>query len=82
MLESWGYSVKDSSWLQAEIEKQALQKYISGDYQLGILNQYGQRISIRVEIPNRTDGSIVSFITGWMVHPNGQITLNTPYGGK
>lgn len=82
MLESWGYSVEDSNWLKIEIEKQALQKYISGDYQLGVLNQYGQRISIRVEIPNRTDGGFVSFLTGWMVHPNGQITLNTPYGGK
>ena len=68
--------------MKIEIEKQALQKYISGDYQLGVLNQYGQRISIRVEIPNRTDGGFVSFLTGWMVHPNGQITLNTPYGGK
>lgn len=82
MLESWGYSVEDSSWLKTEIERQALQKYIDGDYQLGVLNPYGQRISIRVEIPNRTDGGIVSFITGWMIKPNGQITLNTPYGGK
>jgi len=82
MLESWGYSITDSSWLQAEIQKQGLAKYIQGDYQLGVLNKYGQRISIRVEIPNRKDGQTVSFITGWMVHPNGQITLNTPYGGK
>lgn len=82
MLESWGYAVADAKWLQTEIEKQALRKYISGDYQLGVLNPYGQRISIRIEIPNRRDGSVVSFITGWMVHPNGQITLNTPYGGK
>lgn len=82
MFESWGYSVADSKWLQTEIEKQGLEKYVSGDYQLGRLNDQGQRISIRVEIPNRTDGSDVSFITGWMVRPNGQITLNTPYGGK
>jgi len=24
----------------------------------------------------------VSFITGWMVYPNGKIQLITPYGGK
>ena len=25
---------------------------------------------------------MVSFITGWMVHPSGEIRLVTPYGGK
>ena len=29
--ESWGYSVSDSIWLKNEIEKQALEKYLSGD---------------------------------------------------
>ena len=82
MLESWGYSVEDSQYLKEEIEKQGLQKYIDGDYQLGQLNRHGQRISIRVEIPNKSQGGTVSFITGWMVRPNGQLTLNTPYGGK
>lgn len=82
MLENWEYSVEDSSWLQNEIQKQGLAKYIQGDYQLGVLNEHGQRISIRIEIPNRTNGKMASFITGWMVHPSGKITLNTPYGGK
>lgn len=77
-----GYSVKDSKYLQKEIERQGLQKYINGDYVLGALNGFGQRISIRVEIENRNSGGTVSFITGWMVHANGRITLNTPYGGN
>jgi len=33
-------------------------------------------------IENKIYGGTVSFITGWMVRTNGQITLNTPYGGK
>ncbi len=82
MFTSWGYSVNDSVYLKNEIEKQALEKYINGDYQLGVLNKYGQHINIRIEIPERTNGKIVSFITGWTIHSNGQITLNTPYGGK
>lgn len=82
LFKEWGYTVKDSKWLQNEIEKQALEKYINGDYKLGVLNKYGQRINIRIEIPNRSNDNIVSFLTGWTVHPNGQITLNTPYGGK
>lgn len=77
-----GYSVKDSQYLKDIIEEQGLKKYINGDYQLGLLDKHGQRISIRVEIPNKTHGGTVSFVTGWMVRANGQITLNTPYGGK
>ena len=65
-----------------EVEKQALEKYVSGDYMLGKLNQDGQRISIRVEIPRKDKSETVSFVTGWMVYPNGNIQLTTPYGGK
>ena len=82
MFTSWGYSVNDSVYLKNEIEKQALEKYINGDYQLGVLNKYVQHINILIEIPELTNGKIVSFITGWTIHSNGQITLNTPYGGK
>ena len=31
---------------QAEIERQGLEKYLAGDYQLGVLNDQGQHISI------------------------------------
>ena len=72
----------DSDWLKEEIEKQALEKYVSGDYMLGKLNQDGQRISIRVEIPRKDKSETVSFVTGWMAYPNGHIQLTTPYGGK
>ena len=65
-----------------KVEKQALEKYVSGDYMLGKLNQDGQRISIRVEIPRKDKSETVSFVTGWMVYPNGLIQLNTPFGGK
>ena len=34
------------------------------------------------QVVNRSNDNIVSFLTGWTVHPNGQITLNTPYGDK
>ena len=80
--ESWGYTVTDARWLQAEIEKQALEKYIAGDYTLGKLNEHGQRINIRVTIPRKDGTSEVSFMAGWMVKSNGKLKLNTPYGGK
>ena len=68
--------------MKEEIEKQGLEKYRNGDYTLGLLNKYGQRISIRVELPRKNGDGIVSFFTGWMVKPNGLIQLNTPFGGK
>lgn len=82
LFKSWGYTALDAKWLQTEIEKQGLQKYISGNYSLGNLNEQGQRISIKIEIPRKDNGENVSFVTGWMVYPYGQIQLTTPYGGK
>ena len=82
LFNSWGYTIDDAKWLQKEIEEQALQKYVNGEYKLGLLNSYGQRISLRIEIPRKDNGEAVSFTTGWTVLPNGQIKLNTPYGGK
>ena len=71
-----------AKWLQAEIERQAREKYVAGDYKLGKLDIRGQRISIRVTIPRKNALGNVSFLTGWMVLPNGKIKLNTPYGGN
>ena len=82
MFESWGYSIEDSAYLRDEVEKQSLEKYKAGDYELGLLNKHGQRISIRVEIPRKNENETVSFITGWMIRPNGLIHLNTPYGAE
>ena len=82
MFESWGYSIDDSQWLQEEFERQALDKYVSGEYALGRLDKEGQRIDIRIELPRKDSSETVSFISGWLVWPNGDIRLATPYGGK
>ena len=78
----WGYTADDAKWLQAEMERQAREKYVAGDYRLGKLNIFGQRIDIIIEIPRKTGLGTVSFTSGWMVEANGKLTLNTPYGGK
>ena len=82
IFESWGYTITDSQWLKEQIEAQAYKKYLSGEYTLGVLNIYGQRISIRIELPRKDGIGKVSFITGWTVRPGGKLTLNTPLGGK
>lgn len=82
LFKEWGYTVDDAAWLQTEIERQARDKYISGEYTLGKLDARGQRVSIRVAIPRKNGSGDVSFLTGWMVLSDGKIKLNTPYGGK
>ena len=82
LFNKWGYTIEDSEWLRAEVEKQGLEKYIAGQYTLGDLDENGQRVNIRVEIPRKDKEGTVSFKTGWMARANGHIELATPYGGK
>mgnify|MGYP007121808798 CR=1 FL=1 len=60
----WGYTVDDARWLQAEIERQGRERYLSGQYELGKLNMFGQRINIRVTIPRKDGFGDISFVTG------------------
>ena len=78
----WGYSADDAKWLQIEFERQAHRRYTAGDYQLGKLDIFGQRVNIRIEIPRRDLSGNVSFLSGWTVRADGELRLNTPYGGK
>ena len=78
----WGYGVEDAKWLQLEMERQAREKYIAGEYILGKRDIFGQRIKITIEIPRRTGEGTVTFISGWMLEARGKLKLNTPYGGK
>lgn len=82
LFESWGYRIIDSETLASEFRKQANLAYLQGDYVLGNLDQYGQRIGITITIPRKNGAGNVSFLSGWMVYPDGQLFLITPYGGK
>lgn len=82
LFEKWGYSKEDSEFLRQELKRQALEQYTAGQYTLGKLNKDGQRLSIRIELWNRIKKEKVSFISGWMVEPNGKIRCTTPYEGK
>ena len=71
---------EDSKYLQTEYEKQAKEKYMNGEYILGKLDEYGQRISITIKM-NTTHRTGINFVSGWLVHPLGIITCTTPLGG-
>ena len=82
MFASWGYTVEDSNWLLEEFQRQARDKYISGEYTLGELNLHGQRINIQITIPIKNKTDTATFRTGWLAEPGGKIRMVTPYGGK
>ena len=82
LFELWGYDIMDSQYLQQEFIKQAKLAYSVGEYELGLLNEYGQRISIEIRLKKKNKNEYTTFVSGWMVYPNGRIVLTTPYGGK
>ena len=82
LFELWGYYIMDSEYLRQEFIKQAKLAYLVGDYELGLLNEYGQRINIVITLKRKDKNEYVTFRSGWMVYPNGKIVLTTPYGRK
>ena len=81
LFESWGYSIMDSQYLQQEFVRQAQFAYSAGEYELELLDKYGQRINIAITLKTN-QGEYVTFKSGWMVYPNGRIVLITPFGGR
>lgn len=82
LFESWGYSIIDSQELKNEFERQAFIAYSVGDYALGKISSFGQSINIRITLKRKDKNETVTFLSVWMVYPNGRIVLTTPYGGK
>jgi filamentous hemagglutinin len=83
VFESYGYTAEDSQELADLYERQAAEKYASGDYTQGKLDQYGQRITIQIDLPGQGAAAGRSTIlnTGWIVEPGGSIRLITPFAG-
>lgn len=81
LFSSWGYTMENAQEVYDQIARHAEAGYQSGNYVLGRLNENGQRIEIKCTIPGKGDkaNQTYSFITGWMVYPNGKLHNNTPY---
>ena len=80
LFKTLGFGKLDSEFLKQEFELQAKREYALGNYTLGKLDSYGQRINITIIITNKS-GRQVEFVSGWMIHSLGLITCNTPIGG-
>ncbi|MEV4622348.1 DUF6883 domain-containing protein [Asanoa sp. NPDC049573] len=80
---SYGYDREHSEQLAAEFTRQGNARYAAGDFTLGRADHHGQRITIPVDLVGRGDaaGRSTTVKTGWMIRPDGSITLNTPFTG-
>jgi filamentous hemagglutinin len=83
IFESYGYTAADSQDLADLYVQQAAQRFADGDYRLGEFDQYGQRITIQIDLPGQGAATGLSTIldTGWMIEPDGSIRLLTPFAG-
>jgi hypothetical protein len=83
VFESLGYKASDSEALSSLYAKQAGEKFAAGEFSLGKLDSYGQRIDIRIDLPGigGATGKMSSLKSGWMMNADGSISLNTPFSG-
>ena len=81
LMKSWGYTMEDAQEIYDEIAENAKMQYLNGEYRLGKFNKNGQRIEMKCTLNGKKDkaGQVYSFITGWMVYPDGMLHNNTPY---
>lgn len=70
---SLGFDIDDSSFLQKEFCRQAVSRYLNGDYLLNSLDRHGQRLSIKIILKG------AAFYSGWRLCPEGEIKNITPF---
>jgi hypothetical protein len=80
---SLGYDAAHSAELANVWEKQAAEKFAKGEYSLGKLDAYGQRININIQLSGigAAADKTSNINSGWMMLKNGEIKLNTPFSG-
>ena len=80
---SYGYGPEHSEHLAADFTRQATARHAAGDFVPGRVDQYGQRLTIPIDLPGRGDaaGRSTTILSGWMLHPDNSLTLNTPFTG-
>lgn len=80
---SLGYNRSHSAELSYLYEQAADERYSRQDFALGMLDQYGQRITIEIHLIGiGSNAHRQSYLlSGWMIQSDGSITLNTPFSG-
>ena len=78
-----GYGIERSQDMVRIYEEQGSAKFARGEYMLGKRDEYGQRIDIEIELPGvgAAEGKTSYVKSGWMIRPEGDVRLNTPFTG-
>ena len=78
-----GYGVEQSADLVKIYAEQGASKFARGEFTLGRLDEYGQRINIEIELQGigEASGQTSYLRSGWMMNADGGISLNTPFAG-
>ena len=80
---SYGYGAVDSEVLAAQFQSQGAASYRAGNYVTGVLDGYGQRLTIPINLVGQGEasGRSTTILSGWMREPDGTIRLVTPFAG-
>ena len=83
IMESMGYYPEDAEYIYNLMVQNAKDKFLKGDYSLGLLNDKGQKVNIVLEIKGKgiKKGKTYKIKTGWTAWPYGCLHNNTPHGG-
>nr|WP_203699704.1 hypothetical protein [Asanoa iriomotensis] len=83
MFRSYGYGREHSEQLAADFTRQGTARFAAGEYTRGRADQHGQRITIPIDLVGRGEaaGRSTTVKSGWMIRPDGSLTLNTPFTG-
>lgn len=82
-MRSMGYLDLDAEEIYQTIAENAQLQFMRGNYILGTLSKYGQKVNIVLALPGKRDkqGTTYRVKTGWTAFPNGKLHNNTPIGG-
>ena len=83
VFEGLGYTRENSEQLAELWQTQGRAAFQEGKYALGTHDQYGQRITIEIEVRGiGVHADKVAYMkSGWMILEDGNIKLNTPFSG-
>jgi hypothetical protein len=76
---SLGFGPEDRT-LADDFIRQATQRYSARDFVSGLADQYGQRLTIPIDL-NGPSGQYARILSAWMLRPDGQLSLCSPYTG-
>ncbi len=78
-----GYTAEHSAQLAKTYQSQAAKLFSQGRYTAGEMTQYGQRISIGINLRGvgAASGKSAHIKSGWMIRKDGSISLSTPFSG-